>query len=329
MKVSLIKEVESGAADKIDNVLMNAPHPEYSIVSDEWSDPYHRHMSQLVGLYPGNLITRETPAFLNGAKVVLNNRGDEATGWSIANKFLMWARVLDGDKALQLFRYQLAQRTYPNLFDYHSPFQIDGNFGAAAGVMELLVQSQTGTVYILPALPKLWDTGSVSGIRSKTGVEIGIDWTNNKATQITMTPSADGDIKLGYSLANTIYVSDGGAVQTISTNDSIFVIPGAKKDVKLTITFTPNTANNEIGYSGNFKLYPNPTNGIIHIKTDNKYVGSRLEITDLKGMLIADTAVKSINYDFDLSKIVTNGTYLVSLIYKNEKAGTQKIVVNK
>lgn len=129
-------------------------------------DPVHRHISHLVGLYPGTLINRDTPELLNGAKVVLENRGDDSTGWSCSNKFLLWARCLDGDKALELFRYQLAQKTYANLFDTHAPFQIDGNFGSAAGVMELLMQSQTGTVYILPALPTEWNSGEISGIKA-------------------------------------------------------------------------------------------------------------------------------------------------------------------
>ena len=83
-------------------------------------DPVHRHISHLVGLYPGTLINRDTPELLNGAKVVLENRGDDSTGWSCSNKFLLWARCLDGDKALELFRYQLAQKTYANLFDTHA-----------------------------------------------------------------------------------------------------------------------------------------------------------------------------------------------------------------
>ena len=200
-------------------------------------DPFHRHISHLVGLYPGTLINQTTPEFLNGAKITLEKRGDDATGWSIANKFLMWARVLDGDKALQLFRYQLAQRTYSNLFDFHAPFQIDGNFGAAAGVMELLMQSQTGTIYILPALPSVWDKGFISGIRSKTGAAVGIKWSDHKATEVVVTPAVDGDIKLGYKLINTITVFNGLKTINLTADKGIFTIPQAKSGVPLKIRF--------------------------------------------------------------------------------------------
>ncbi|MCH5211084.1 MAG: glycoside hydrolase family 95 protein [Oscillospiraceae bacterium] len=172
---------------------------------------YHRHISHLVGLYPGTLITRDTPELLEGAKVVLENRGDASTGWSCSNKFLLWARALDGDKALELFRYQLAQRTYANLFDAHTPFQIDGNFGSAAGVMELLMQSQTGDIYILPALPTVWDKGQISGIKAKNGAEVSIKWENNEATEIKITPAVDGDITVGYEKDNT-FTLDGDDV---------------------------------------------------------------------------------------------------------------------
>ncbi|MBR0469711.1 MAG: glycoside hydrolase family 95 protein, partial [Clostridia bacterium] len=147
-------------------------------------DPVHRHISHLVGLYPGTLINRDTPEYLEGAKIVLQNRGDDSIGWSCSNKFLLWARTLEGDKALELFRYQLAKKTYSNLFDTHAPFQIDGNFGSAAGVMELLMQSQTGAIYILPALPSVWDKGEVSGIKAKNGAEVSIKWEQGKATEI-------------------------------------------------------------------------------------------------------------------------------------------------
>ncbi|MBC8051968.1 MAG: glycoside hydrolase family 95 protein [Sphingobacteriaceae bacterium] len=200
-------------------------------------DPYHRHISHLVALYPGTLINPTTPELLKGAKITLEKRGDDATGWSIANKFLMWARVLDGDKALQLFRYQLAQRTYSNLFDFHAPFQIDGNFGSAAGVMELLMQSQTGTIYILPALPKVWDKGSVAGIRAKTGADVSLKWSGNKADEVVIRPVVNGDVRIGYKLANSIIVSDGVKSSTLAGNNGIFTITGAKAGAALKISF--------------------------------------------------------------------------------------------
>lgn len=170
-------------------------------------DPVHRHISHLVGLYPGTLINRDTPELLEGAKIVLQKRGDDSTGWSCSNKFLLWARTLEGDKALELFRYQLAKKTYSNLFDTHSPFQIDGNFGSAAGVMELLMQSQTGEIYILPALPAAWDKGEISGIKSKNGATVSIKWNNGKATEIKIVPAVDGDITIGYEKDNALTIN--------------------------------------------------------------------------------------------------------------------------
>ena len=188
-------------------------------------DPVHRHISHLVGLYPGTLINRETPELLNGAKIVLQNRGDDSTGWSCSNKFLLWARTLEGDKALELFRYQLAKKTYSNLFDTHAPFQIDGNFGSAAGVMELLMQSQTGTVYILPALPTVWDKGEISGIKAKNGAEVSIKWNNGKATEIKIKPAKDGDITIGYEKDNALTL-DGSDV---TFTDGKYTIENAVK----------------------------------------------------------------------------------------------------
>lgn len=188
-------------------------------------DPVHRHISHLVGLYPGTLINRDTPELLNGAKIVLEKRGDDSTGWSCSNKFLLWARTLEGDKALELFRYQLAKKTYSNLFDTHAPFQIDGNFGSAAGVMELLMQSQTGDIYILPALPKAWDKGEISGIKAKNGADVSIKWAYNKATEIKIVPAVDGDITIGYDKENIISLN-GKAITF--TNDK-YTIKNAKK----------------------------------------------------------------------------------------------------
>lgn len=193
-------------------------------------DPVHRHISHLVGLYPGTLINRDTPEFLEGAKIVLENRGDDSTGWSCSNKFLLWARCLEGDKALELFRYQLAQKTYANLFDTHAPFQIDGNFGSAAGVMELLMQSQTGDIYILPALPTAWDKGEISGIKAKNGAEVSIKWDNGKATEIKIIPAVDGDITIGYEKDNTFTLNGSD----ITFTDNEYTINYAKAGMEYT-----------------------------------------------------------------------------------------------
>ncbi|NDO20413.1 hypothetical protein FMM68_12220 [Lachnospiraceae bacterium MD329] len=195
-------------------------------------DPVHRHISHLVGLYPGTLINRDTPELLNGAKIVLNNRGDDSTGWSCSNKFLLWARTLEGDKALELFRYQLAQKTYANLFDTHAPFQIDGNFGSAAGVMELLMQSQTGDIYILPALPTAWDKGEISGIKTKNGAEVSIKWNDGKATEIKIVPAVDGDITIGYEKDNTLTMN--GADVTFTNGK--YTINNAVKGTEYVLT---------------------------------------------------------------------------------------------
>lgn len=201
---------------------------------------HHRHISHLVGLYPGNLINRGTEDWLDGAKIVLNKRGDDSTGWSCSNKFLLWARALDGDRALALFRYQLAKKTYANLFDTHDPFQIDGNFGSAAGVMELLMQSQTGTIYLLPALPTVWDKGEISGIKAKNGAEISIAWADNKLTSAKITPVRDGDIEIGYDIEDTnlkITAADGSET-VLKEADGVYVLKNASAGTEYKIVPT-------------------------------------------------------------------------------------------
>ena len=215
-------------------------------------DPVHRHISHLVGLYPGTLINRDTPEYLEGAKIVLQNRGDDSTGWSCSNKFLLWARTLEGDKALELFRFQLAKKTYSNLFDTHAPFQIDGNFGSAAGVMELLMQSQplnqqqmntqTAPIYILPALPKVWDKGEISGIKAKNGAEVSIKWENNKATEIKIKPAVDGDITIGYDKGNIKSIDGAEAV----FEDGMLTITNAEKGKTYTLSSDEPTIERKI-----------------------------------------------------------------------------------
>ena len=208
----LIDAFEAAAAQlNIDNALVEeARRARQRLPSDrvggagqlqEWLDDWdmaapeihHRHVSHLYGLYPSQQIHPDrTPGLTQAAQRSLEIRGDDATGWGIGWRINLWARLRDGDHAHGLVQRLLSpDRTYPNMFDAHPPFQIDGNFGGAAGILEMLVQSDEESVHLLPALPRAWPDGRLHGVRCRGALTVDLDWRNSQLSSCTIVSERD------------------------------------------------------------------------------------------------------------------------------------------
>lgn len=198
------------------------------------TDDKHRHVSHLYGLYPGNQISpSRTPELFDAARTSLTYRGDPATGWSMGWKVNFWARFLDGNHAYKLITDQLklvggrvegvnttGGGTYPNLFDAHPPFQIDGNFGCTAGIAEMLLQSQDGAVHILPALPDNWPSGEISGLVARGGFVVDISWHNKEITKLKITSRLGGNCRIRIN--TDMKFNNSKLVEAMGTNNNPF-----------------------------------------------------------------------------------------------------------
>jgi len=181
---------------------------------------HHRHVSHLYGLFPGHDIdVRRTPELAAAVKRSLEIRGDQATGWATAWRINLWDRLGDGNHAYEILKFLLSpERTYPNMFDAHPPFQIDGNFGGASGIVEMLVQCDAGEIRLLPALPSAWPTGRVTGLRARGGFEIDLSWKNGSLERASVRSLTGGALRLRR----------GEAVRTLdrTTKGAVLVFTG-------------------------------------------------------------------------------------------------------
>lgn len=178
----------------------------------------HRHLSHMLGLFPGDLITVDTPEYFEAARVSMNNRTDSSTGWGMGQRINTWARLRDGDKALELIGDLFNSGIYANLWDTHSPFQIDGNFGMTSGVAEMLLQSHAGFIDLLPALPAEWADGSVEDMKARGDFTLDMTWSDCSMEEVRLTSEGGEEAVLnlpGIALADVVDAGNGEAIETV------------------------------------------------------------------------------------------------------------------
>jgi alpha-L-fucosidase 2 len=208
---------------------------------EDWDNPsdQHRHVSHLYGLFPSSQISPfDSPELFDAARTTLGHRGDVSTGWSMGWKVNFWARLFDGNHALKLIQDQLTPQsgesggTYPNLFDAHPPFQIDGNFGCTSGMTEMLLQTHAGAVQLLPALPDAWaPSGGVSGLRAYGGFEFDFTWKDREVDELMVRSTLGGNLRIR--VPNELVASDGSSLQpaTGPNPNSFFKTPVVKDPI--------------------------------------------------------------------------------------------------
>jgi len=195
------------------------------MVDRDKPDDRHRHLSHMIAVHPGRQVSPlTTPKLAQAARVSMNARGDGATGWSKAWKINIWARLHDGNRSHKLLSEMIRGNIFSNLFDAHPPFQIDGNFGYASGICEMLVQSHMGRIHLLPALPDTWPNGCIKGIRARGGFELDLQWKDGKLAAGTVRSGKAGPCTLRTSVPVTI-TSRGKKVKARQVDQNVITFP--------------------------------------------------------------------------------------------------------
>lgn len=241
IKASEILGIDTSEVDELRESKARLSPPKIGLAGQfqEWKDEItmditgdwgHRHVNHLYGLHPGNQFiagrSEEDDDFLEAMKITLNTRGDGGTGWSKAWKINFWARLRDGDRAHKLVEEIIKGSTLNNLFDTHPPFQIDGNFGATAGMTEMLLQSHGGMIELLPAMPEAWDAGSVTGLKARGNVVIDLKWSQSALQLAILKPNVSSELVVRTENISNAIITD--------SEDNIIVSHKIDQD---TITF--------------------------------------------------------------------------------------------
>lgn len=228
-------------------------------------EPHHRHISNLMGLYPGTLINENTPAWMDAAKVTLNARGDASTGWSMAHKVNLWARTKEGERAHQVLGSLLKTATLNNLWTnciavLRSPYQIDANFGGTAGIAEMLLQSHEGYIQPLPALPNVWKTGSYDGLIARGNFEVSAKWNEGNASEFRIRSRKGNRCTLKYPFIAQAQLTDskGHSLKYETEDDNQISFPTKEGETYI------------INQIPQFILIPAPTKGTAQFKSNSQ-----------------------------------------------------------
>ena len=281
-------------------------------------------------LYPLQQISQTSPYFIPAVNA-LKLRGDNSTGWSMGWRINLWARALDGNHAHTILHNALKHSTtygvdqsqggiYYNLFDSHAPFQIDGNFGACAGVAEMLMQSYTDTIQVLPALPSVWKEGSIKGMKAVGNFTVDESWAAGKATKVVVTSGSGIDCKMGYpGISKARVTSDEGTVTPTIVNDSTIVFP-TKAGKSYTVDFTDGTGLQS--FTSDSRVQPFVLNGRTVTVLDANVKSICVE--NMQGQRVMRTTKRNFSIPIGAGRMI-----IVSAKYDKGADRSFKIALNK